>query len=594
MKLLVLILTAGLICFGSAVAVCAAADTPPSKKLDVGLEKKINDALTKAKDSLLKTGATGLVDSEASIVAYALHKGGLPATHPKIAGAIDAITQKIQAGAYGTGNGPPHHVYEAACDAMLLVDIDPAAHQAKLNVLRDYITTRQRSNGSWHYPATPAADNVGDTSITQFALLGLWAVRRADIEVAPEAWDKAARWLIDTQLSDGGFAYHPQEKEKPENYNSTMSMTAAGASSLLIIQRMLYGDRIISTPEAVPSSRKRFGVLEAFPQENSAGPKAAAQPAKKISNETLDKSIRKAHTWLNGHFDPRPKFHFYTYELYGCERVGSLLETDRFGSHHWYEDGAQSLSENQRPDGSWYATSSPRAMTAFGILFLTRATQSIVTPRVKVRMTGAGLLAGGRGLPDDLSKVAIQDGSVTQRKKLGPLDELLADLEKSAVTDVPVNPQSVIATLQFDKPDELVGKLDQLPAMLKHPKPEVRQVAAWALGRSGELRMIPLLVTALADTDLNVAADASLALCVLTRQPQGIAKGDSATDRISPEPPEVNEVDIDGEKLPPEKIEAAKAALAEWRRSSQQAWTRWYLAHRPYDERDDRQQIRNK
>lgn len=556
------------------------------------LTMRVDAALTKARASLLSSNSNTF-DSEASIVAYALHKGGLPATHPLIAGAIEAILKKVEQGTFGTGMGPTQHIYEASCDAMLLVDIDAARYQPQLGAIRDYIVGRQRPNGSWHYPVTPPNEDIGDTSITQFALLGLWAIQRADVAVPVEAWDKAARWLIATQFENGGFAYHPQERENPEFFNATMSMTAAGASSLLIIQRMLYGDRLIATPEAVSSARKRFGVLEAFPSDQPTTPKPVVA-AKKVNYDTLDRHAKKAASWLGSHFEPRPKFHFFTYELYGFERVGSLMETEKFGSHRWYEEGAEALITNQKTDGSWYARLSPRAINAFGILFLTKATQSIVQPRVKVRLTGSGLLAGGRGLPDDLSKVAIEDGAVKQRRKLGPIDEMLADLEKAAVDEAPVSPQSIITTLQFDKPDELVGKIDQLPGLLKNPKPEVRQVAAWALGRSGEIRMAPRLIEALSDPDINVAADASLALCVLSRQPQGVIKGDLNNERVSPEPPEVTEFDLDGDKIPDEQVAAAKAAVAQWRRGSIQGWTRWYLLNRPYDERDDRTQIRNK
>lgn len=573
--------------------VFAAEEAPRPVKPE--LDKKIDAALAKAKDSLVQLPATSLTDSEASIVAYALHKSGLPATHPKISGAVDSVLKKVSQGTYGTGNGPVHHVYEAACDAMLLVDIDPEKYRDQLSVLRDYLVGKQRTNGSWHYPVTPPNDDVGDTSISQFAILGLWAIKRADIEVSTEIWDKAARWFLATQQSDGGFAYHPQEREKPEFFNSTLSMTAAGAASLMIIQRMLYDGRIVSSVEAIPSSRKRFGVLEAFPVENAGNRKPAAPAVgKKVSYDLLERHAKQAVSWIGAHFEPHTRFHFFTYELYGCERVGSLTESEKLGTHKWYEEGAELLVAEQRPSGDWIATSSPHAMTAFGILFLTRATQSIVQPRVKVRLTGAGLLAGGRGLPDDLSKVAIEDGSVKQRRNLGPIDELLADLEKAAVEEKPVNPQSVIVSLQFDKPEELLGKLDQLPALLANTKPEVRQVAAWAMGRSGDIRMAPRLIEALSDPDINVAADASLGLCVLSRQPLGVTKGEFSKERVTPEPPDAAEFDFDGEPLPAEQVTAAKAAVALWRRESIQGWTRWYLLNRPYDERDDRTQIRTK
>lgn len=130
---------------------------------------RVDAALAKARASLLASHSN-VFDSEASIVAYALHKGGLPATHPHIAGAIESILKKVEQGTFGTGMGPTQHIYEASCDAMLLVDIDAARYQPQLGVIRDYIVGRQRPNGSWHYPVTPPNDDIGDTSITQFAL----------------------------------------------------------------------------------------------------------------------------------------------------------------------------------------------------------------------------------------------------------------------------------------------------------------------------------------------------------------------------------------------------------------------------------------
>ena len=41
--------------------------------------------------------------------------------------------------------------------------------------------------------------------------------------------------------------------------------------------------------------------------------------------------------------------------------------------------------------------------TAFGLMFLTRATHKTLGRRHRRRKIGGGLLAGGRGLPKDLS-----------------------------------------------------------------------------------------------------------------------------------------------------------------------------------------------
>lgn len=568
---------------GLFVALTAQAANPPSSPPAAA---DIAEAIRRGRERLLEIpGTPG--DSESALAAYAAIKAGIPASHPKILEIVDAVVRKIDNGAYGSGRDPPHHVYEAACEAMLLGDVDAEAHRPRLEVLRDYILRRQKASGAWHYPATPRELEAGDSSITQFAVLGLWAVSRAKVPVPPTAWESCAKWWQTTQRPDGSFCYHPQESD-PLGHKATIAMTSAGCSCLLICQLMLFNDET-SKLDAPPTSRKRFGVLESIPFDRvREKPDPVAPPKIKLSSESIDRSLKRGIEWLAGHFEFQRDAIYAAYEQYACERTGTLMDTEHFGSHRWYDEGARGLLDTQTKNGEWTqagtSAGSLRPNTAFALLFLSRATKTIVAPRVKVKMTGGGLLAGGKGLPDDLSKVALQDGGVKTRKPLGPVDELLKDLEQINVDEPKPAAEEVVAALQFDRPDELLSKLNEMPRYLKHSDPVMRQVAAWVLGRSNDLRKAPLLIAALADPDLDVVADVSLALCVLSRQPQGVLKSSLSNERVAPEPPDPTQPDA----------KTGAAAVAEWRRDSQRGWTQWYLQVRPYDERDDRQQLRTK
>src|SRR5262249_27256640 len=154
---------------------------------------------------------------------YALIKSGTPKDNAYIQQLTAATVDRINRGVYQSGPEPQHHVYEAACDAFLLTDVDPVLYQPQLATLRDYLVRHQLPQGSCFYPSSPP--EAGDTSITQFALLGLWATKRAGIDVPQATWDNAAKWLLKTQMPDGGFAYHPfAGNQQP----STHTMTAAG------------------------------------------------------------------------------------------------------------------------------------------------------------------------------------------------------------------------------------------------------------------------------------------------------------------------------------------------------------------------------
>jgi hypothetical protein len=70
--------------------------------------------------------------------------------------------------------------------------------------------------------------------------------------------------------------------------------------------------------------------------------------------------------------------------MYALERAGMLYNTELFGGHNWYLEGARFLVDHQNANGSWGHHEGDKKDedtwdTCFAILFLKKATRAIAT-----------------------------------------------------------------------------------------------------------------------------------------------------------------------------------------------------------------------
>jgi hypothetical protein len=244
------------------------------------------------------------------------------------------------------------------------------------------------------------------------------------------------------------------------------------------------------------------------------------------------------------------------YYLYGIERLAALANLTEIAGHDWYEEGAAALVAYQRESGMWEDGCGQLPATSLGLLFLIRATEQMLDrPQSRPRGISGGLQVGGRGLPQNLDDVQVDRGTIRTRKLKGPVDSLLAELENAKSDRVESAEAALVETITAQEARALVGQTDRLLKLLRDPRPTVRRAAAWALGRTNELRVVPQLIQALSDADPGVMLAANDALRFISKR--------------------VTDVD-----LPDEPTEAQRnAAIARWKK--------WYLAVRPYSERDD-------
>lgn len=563
------------LCLSAVVAVC--------RPLCAADDAAIQAAIRKGQAHLLSTIAN-LREGPKSFAAYALVKTGIDKSDQRIQ---DAVAHAVSEAREHYAPGMPRYgaeyarafAYMVPCHMFLLEAVDPEAYQAELAGMAEYLSQHQQSNGSWFYTEVPT-NEASDTSQTQFALLGLWAAHRAGVDVSAATLQKAGQWLIKTQREDGGFAYQPWDGATLERREVSLSITLSGAGSLLVVRQISHTNAKSSdgTPQPV-QPRKRFGVLDRLQdvqeRERPQGPKEI-----NISAASYDKAVARSQKYIQNKF--QSPSHYATYMFYAMERLSALLDSEELGGQNWYAYASDQLLKTQLADGHWTDSSGSPAATGFAILCLTRATAKILDRPVG-RKIGGGLLAGARGLPSDLSQMKLKDGAGGARKSKGNVDDLLAELEKTKDVSVAELQKTILESIDLDRPEQLVGQTDRLRRLAADPRSEVRATAYWAIGRSGEIRLAPYLIRGLKDVDIDVIREASLGLTVLSRKPTGI----NQNGRKVPVDP-LDDLDEGASE------EQRQTHLDQWIAQAETAWKAWYLSVRPYEERDDRQELQRK
>ncbi len=491
-----------------------------------------------------------------SLVAYALLKAGvIDKTAAAGTGIRDAIDRASRTGYHGY-----EHAYWCGVDAMLLADLDAEKYRNEIQAIADHVSASQREDGSW----AENGSRPGDVSMAQYAMLALWAAERSGCQIRYETVDRAARWLIANVESDGGWTYRPGTDEGRTHGQTSHTMTMAGASSLAIARLMFYGRRMTTSDGQVFGAGKpklKFGVLETVKEDGDTGDPnvpdlGGFQPT--VSRAELDRRIRRAFAWNEARFEPAaepigPKNYYY----YTLERAAAIHGVSLVKGKDLYRTYGDGLLTLQAEDGSFSqpgnVLSGPIG-TCFAILYFVRSTKSILD-----RQYGRGSQVGGRGLEN------IFGGR--KKKPTGPLNELLASMSEQNFADLDLDIDDVVESIQFSSRDELVGQTDTLRKLMKHPDPEIRRIACWAIGRTSQFDLIPLLMDGLRDPSLDVNIEALLALRYIARRPDGFG--------LTLEP-------LAGTGDMEESARLQKVAA--WRQQAWRTWNRWYRRVRPWEE----------
>jgi hypothetical protein len=433
---------------------------------------------------------------------------------PVLQSFVDKLRARCGTDGYkGDLSGGPDN-YEAGCVAMALTAVDGQAYKNEIQVVLDFILSKQLGNGSWSYANTAQG---GDTSMTQYAILGMWeAGAGAGVTVPKAKWDSAAQWLLKTQHADGGFEYHPEDKREV-----THTMTVASLGSLYISQGELGIAKRRTT---------RGGVLQVIQDEEE---KKNERHVVATKPSEFDDAIKRATEWITKNFtldkgtgvDDHGGGRWALYYLYAFERFATLADLKTIAGVDWYAEGSKLILSKQSDQGSWHGTDGgDEAATGFAVLFLVRSTH--ISKKIHQRRIGRGTLVSGRGLPTNLADLEQVAGGFKAKAKVGKTGDLLQAIETGKSEELDANALGLVKQM-YEKKWTAVGEEgDKLKKIyergVKAKSSDVIKAAMKLLALTGDYRVVPLLIDGMYyEDDAEVQIEARLALCKISRKFNG-------------------------------------------------------------------------
>lgn len=303
---------------------------------------------------------------ETALATYALLAAGESRQDAKLAKPIEFLKTADIEGIYALGlRAQLWHFLQQTPDVKAGIKKDG-------DLLVASIKSGAENKGMFNYPVKDTLPRY-DNSVSQYGVLGLWAVGQLGYEIPTASWKTIDGAWREHQLNDGGWPYVPNREE------ATMSMTAAGIATLFITQDFLNLGK-----------------------------------GADCTGNIRDANIEKAMKRITENFNNSPARRNY-YTLYGLERIGVASGYKYFGTTDWYQDGAEFLVRNQEADGRWGRDLSD---TCFSILFLVRGRAPVIMNKLEYEIDQNGdkpKLANWNQRPRDAANLAHWVGKELER-----------------------------------------------------------------------------------------------------------------------------------------------------------------------------------
>ncbi len=445
-------------------------------------------------------------------------KRGDKDTHPQIQEAVKACQDNVK----NLGKEHPD-IYDTGLAIMFLCELDASRYQGTIDAYLKSLQKRQKQAGGWGYPSGQFVATC-DTSMTQYGVLASWVAKRHGFVVPVDSLESVSLWLLRTQDLSGGWGY----QGKDPGLNDTgeirlvkqdsvrQGLSAAGLGSTYICADLL-GLTAATTHDAedddLPPAVKRVP--------------DAGQPAQAQTDRVRAGSIRAAEDrgrgwWSRNYKIEVPEGEFPYYYLYALERLQSFMElatNSKVREPLWYTDGYHYLKKTQQADGSWASKPDMVAPdTDFGILFLLRSTKKSIE---KTRGFDNGVLAGGKGLPRDLSNIHVHDGQIVAKPVTGSLAALM-DLavhpDRPNFAEFAGDPRDLVRQLSEAEGAERAAQLKTLRRLAVEGPGESRQLAVDVLAQVRDFDNAPTLIAALSDSQWPIVRRADEGLREISRR----------------------------------------------------------------------------
>lgn len=243
-----------------------------------------------------------------------------------------------------------------------------------LNWLQRNQIARGEYEGLYSYYAGGSGSRA-DYSNAQYGVLGAWYAANAGLEIPLAYWRRAEKGWLSGQNEDGGWGYHPRW---PPSYGS---MTAAAAATLYITHDFLHAGES-SDLNQLRRNKPLEGAMDWLAKNFAVNlnPGLDARPARAGDDDPLGAIFGRRPELANNEGAS-----WVHYMLFSYERVGEASGLTRFGSHKWYDLGADHLVATQAYDGSWEGDRRATVLvnTSYALLFLSRGRAPVAIQKLQ-------------------------------------------------------------------------------------------------------------------------------------------------------------------------------------------------------------------
>ncbi len=450
-----------------------------------------------------------------ALVGLTFVKAGKDESHPKVKEALAAVQAQAKRGAENISVD----IYSTGISIMFLVALNPSRYRSEIEAFVGSLHRRQKPPGAWGYPrSNPNNGETCDTSMTQYAVLGLWeAEDQAGVETPAAVWDQAARWLLRTQDPSGGFGYQGKPAyeigERIKQSGVRHSLTVAAMGSLYIVKDRVGYRRL----------KKKFndGLPSAFELIEEEQPQEVKTD---IPLRAFGRVIGSGNRWIEDNYDVSDLKTWIHYSLYALERYDSLRQADADAANiaipksertKWYMRGARYLLKTQEADGHWDSNAGPGPDTCFGALFLMGSTRKTLQTTSAVVYRG-GQWVGGRGIPAT-DKVRVRDGKLVVAPVEAPLQRVLQILLSGRLAGRASAVEALADASVGSDAEELRKHGAELEQLAAGDDVDVARLAIVALRRAEAVGAVPLLIALVEEGEPELMDAAADALAHLTR-----------------------------------------------------------------------------
>ena len=465
--------------------------------------------------------------------------------------------------------------YYPALALILLAEVDAESNHDQIVYLLDVIKNRQNPNGSYTYLDRKS----GDCSQTQFAGLAMWVAKSHGFDVDIPMAKQTLNWFC--QVSRGGqWSYEYSPDGVPKN-GPTLSMQAAGISSVYLLADLLQLNRRVANPTGGVGADDGLGLPRTVqiyvpPAEGKRRSKRTDGPLTSFDKGLLGGTLGAGNRSFDNVFTYKyPRWNYYY--LYAVERYcyfRQQAEGHLGGGNfrNWYDGGVKFLAEQQKDNGAFNKThnlTSDITSTAFAVLFLVRSSEIISLPPAE------GGTVGGRGLAPGVLRRTNNGQIVSSQAEqdLGAMIALLKEnenLSSEQLERINASLKKQIVEFRNQNAKSRAEVQAFLRSMVGARNYYRRLIAVRFLAGEQDMDNVPGLIYAVSDPDFRIAFEAHQGLRLISRKIDTMKLSQTTRDNARRDPDAL-------ERDAPLVVTAMRSEF----NSMERRWSDWFLKIRP-------------